>query len=1294
MKCSICFNNIVSTYICRTCNLNFCSLSCIEIHYSKFHNKKKSLSNSVPIHSPYLIYGFLNNFISYDSFFSLKNFVPIFDEYGKLKVIGSGSYGQVYLALHTINKKYYAIKHMDKKKLYSLLHSLSSIQKEIDIQSKIDHPNIVKLLFVKETNISYDLIMEYASAGSLFHYIRKYKGLNENKSFSLFIQIVNAINFLHQNDFIHRDIKPENILMYDNNIIKLCDFGWCVKLEGHQRGTFCGTTEYMSPELVNHEGYGKEIDVWSLGVLLYEMIHGYSPFRPNKPKFNEKDVMENIKNHNIIFGKKVTDECKELIYHLLDPNINLRYKVEDIYNSSFVKKYELMHYDYPSENLVSYYNKELNQNNIVINQNKENINTNTINNSQYQEISSQIELKTNNNNNSYHNSLDSIIYSINNNNNNQIQDCNNIYNNNINNFNARNLNTSSLNKGVYSENLSFIINNSVNNVNGNFNNNIYSNNNFNNNEINNSNIIFENNENQRNLIKEKKFSSNKTANNFYPINIEKNRENEIIAIYHEHNNIEKVPEDNKRDNNQFINFNNNHFLFLAGNNQNNNIVDKNQNELIQVNEICNNTNNNDNNITNKINNVNTQYIQIEQQENNNIINDEIANKLISNINNNSSIQNIDNNINYNYYYNFNNYNNNYTNNFFNNSYNSISNQIIKKSPIPLSNTNNINDNSINLKANYNYSINNNSVVDKIKTPSTIPTTSNKIITKSKNQNKIIKEAILNKNKIIIDNKAKISEFEIGEENYNLSEKEQIESDSISIKININKESQKINNRKYLSKSDYSILNKKQKNIQSLIKNQNIYNIRNNSQNNTLNNSSTILSKNEEIINLKQKSIQKKISLIDLKNKNKLGKETIMENSNISNNENDKIKILDEKRNNIKIHEIKVANMSIPFPKKKKKITKSPKNNKDRNRNNLLIEQKKSKSFCGANDNNILVEINNKSNNNIINNNNNISIKENLNKENKSKVIGKINNEKKEYLKSFKEGNINKNKIIIKSVDNDLNQNNFIGDMLCSIFHAFDSKKNEINILKEEKNYGKNGNYIMKNNLLNKEKLKSNYDHIKPKNNSFIKMSLSPNPKKEIKKILGENYKINKEENKNNRNIANSNKASFIKISNRNNYNYRNVNQKILNLGHAQFENSHSATNINKYSKINILSNTQPNSSINNNKFNEFKKDVHYHKQLLKLTTSPIIINKNEKININEHFGNDIKNNILKEIPIIIKDNDINDEINNDLVDSKIITPKKRYIFNRVNPIKLLGAFKKELTTFSKKEQLLRINNKK
>ena len=358
MKCSNCQNIINSTIQCQLCLSLFCSQTCLNAHYILIHNNQPLLlpylSSKKPknykIPSPYIVNGILNSKIIYNELYNLKNFVEI-KENGYLKKIGSGSYGEVYLAMNIINKKYYAIKHMEKKKLLELLHTLTGIYREINIQSRIDHPNIVKILYVKETEKSFDLVMDYASEGNLFHYIRKTKGLNENKAFCFFIQVVNAIYFLHKNNFIHRDIKPENLLLYNFNNLKLCDFGWCVSLQkGETRDTFCGTTEYMSPELVNHKHYSKEIDVWSLGVLLYEMIHGYSPFKPNKINFEEKDVMENIKNHKLKFRKQVSKECKELIYHLLDPDINNRYSVEDIFYSSFVKKYENKNFFIPKIN--------------------------------------------------------------------------------------------------------------------------------------------------------------------------------------------------------------------------------------------------------------------------------------------------------------------------------------------------------------------------------------------------------------------------------------------------------------------------------------------------------------------------------------------------------------------------------------------------------------------------------------------------------------------------------------------------------------------------------------------------------------------------------------------------------------------------------------------------------------------------------------------------------------------------------------------------------------------------------
>lgn len=90
-----------------------------------------------------------------------------------------------------------------------------------------------------------------------------------------------GIYFLHLNGFIHRDLKPENLLVGDKNILKICDFGWCVQEDSEQRNTFCGTLEYMAPEMITNKSHNQMLDVWSLGILLYELCHGRAPFRGN-----------------------------------------------------------------------------------------------------------------------------------------------------------------------------------------------------------------------------------------------------------------------------------------------------------------------------------------------------------------------------------------------------------------------------------------------------------------------------------------------------------------------------------------------------------------------------------------------------------------------------------------------------------------------------------------------------------------------------------------------------------------------------------------------------------------------------------------------------------------------------------------------------------------------------------------------------------------------------------------------------------------------------------------------------
>ena len=1093
---------------------------------------KNNISTNVNrINSPYLIQGFLNSSIIYDSFYSLDNFAPIYDGNGKMHIVGSGSYGQVYLALHFLNKKYYAIKHMDKKKLFSQLHSLESIQKEIDIQSRIDHPNIVKLLYVKETHLSYDLVMEYASNGSLFHYIRKYKGLNENKTFSLFIQVVNAINFMHSNDLIHRDIKPENILIFENNIIKLCDFGWCVKLEGHQRGTFCGTTEYMSPELVNHQVYGKEIDVWSLGILLYEMIHGYSPFRPNKPKFNEKDVMENIKNHNLVFGKTVSDECKRLIYHLLDPDINKRYTVEDIYNSDFVKKYEKLHYDYPNNSLIQLYNGKINKsseqniNNAIINNiNDENINFNNINNI----INSNSEI---NKNKSINNNITYI------NNNYQISEPRNEYNNiyTNNNQKMKNIENDNIKKEVlfdYNHNGYFYSQN----LNNDYSNNIYlciNNDNSRKNNISNNDINIANNE--LNNI----FNNN---NNNNKIKQEENIKNYYLE------NEEKHPQDKRKNRNEIMD--NNSFLRLyEENNKNNSVGISNYSNINYSKEIDNNNiwNNpiNDNNLS-QLNNIsNIQYIKINQNE--------------KKIENYQSTKNNDNNsINYNYYYNFNNYNNNYTNNYYNNNYHQISPNQIQISNYNINSVNS-NMNNSNIKI----------ILDRSKTASTIATSSNKI----KKENKSIKQK-------------RISEFEIGEEKYNLSEKEQNDNEQSAIKINVNNEQQKINNRKYLSRSDYSIFNKN-KNKEEKGKN--------------------IFIKKLDIGEIKIENSNNNINISERLNE---------QNNNISSVENVEQYLLKNKLN--KNNKEKIYKMNI--------------NSSEPNINQKRFNDKKSIEISNTNS----IEKKNIKRRLLSEKNTNENIKD---KEENKIIINKINQEKKDYTNNLRYKIINKENNPIEKNDLKRKEDNYIGDLLCSLFNIFDSKsdkKNEINIMKKENKYSNNTHKS-----LNSKSNNINNIHFN-KNRSFIKMD-----------------KSNKSLNTN---------SSFIKINNKR--------SKVISLGLSHIESNCEINNNKKIKKISII-NTQTNLD---NKENN-KNIINYNNVLKHHVSS-------NNINVNKYQKLKSKENKIIEIPI--NSNSINishknnkklDDYNN-LNNSKIITPKKRNIFNRIHPFILLRDFKKELTNYS------------
>ena len=214
--------------------------------------------------------------------------------------------------------------------------------REINIHCKLLHENIVRLYSNHEDDTHFYLIMEYVSKGTLYQMIKINNGLEEKQAFKYFIQVVAAVNFLHENNLIHRDLKPENLLLDENDCVKLCDFGWCVELNIGNRVTFCGTFEYMAPELIKELPYNHAIDVWSLGVLLYELIHGYSPFRAQEGHCNEDytQIFKNILRNNLKVEKKISDDCSDLIKKLLTPDNQNRIKIKDIFRHPWVVFFE------------------------------------------------------------------------------------------------------------------------------------------------------------------------------------------------------------------------------------------------------------------------------------------------------------------------------------------------------------------------------------------------------------------------------------------------------------------------------------------------------------------------------------------------------------------------------------------------------------------------------------------------------------------------------------------------------------------------------------------------------------------------------------------------------------------------------------------------------------------------------------------------------------------------------------------------------------------------------------------
>ena len=274
---------------------------------------------------------------------------PKISDFEILKELGAGSFGRVYLVTHKITKAQYAIKAIDKRNKTNI-EEKPYFRREIEIMYKIHHPNVVRLFsHFEDDNYCY-FIMEFVQKGNIYSLISqdKTKRLSNHLIANLMKDVISAVYFLHKMNppIIHRDIKPENVLLAEGNVAKLTDFGWSNYMQDDEkRTTVCGTPIYLAPEIIDETGHDEKVDVWCIGILLFELSTGNIPFLGN----NIETLKSNIRNMNISWPRDINPEIKNLISKILKYDPKARISIPEILNHSFFTTY----IDNPTQYLIT-----------------------------------------------------------------------------------------------------------------------------------------------------------------------------------------------------------------------------------------------------------------------------------------------------------------------------------------------------------------------------------------------------------------------------------------------------------------------------------------------------------------------------------------------------------------------------------------------------------------------------------------------------------------------------------------------------------------------------------------------------------------------------------------------------------------------------------------------------------------------------------------------------------------------------------------------------------------------------
>lgn len=268
---------------------------------------------------------------------SFKNQSMSMEMFNIISVIGRGEYGKVMLCQKKDTQELFAIKTVHKNRLIRE-NKVQTILNERSILTSINNPFIISLKYAFQSDSKFYLCLDYAPGGDLYHLLLN--GPLPIQDVKLYIaELSLALNDLHSKGIIYRDLKPENILFDKYGHIKLTDFGLSkVIIDSENVKTFCGTSDYMAPEIIRRNPYGKEIDWWGVGVVGYEMLYGESPFM----SANKQRMYSNIVSKDPFFENTTDPDLKELLKSLMEKDPKKRGNFDTVKKSRFFNNFDFV----------------------------------------------------------------------------------------------------------------------------------------------------------------------------------------------------------------------------------------------------------------------------------------------------------------------------------------------------------------------------------------------------------------------------------------------------------------------------------------------------------------------------------------------------------------------------------------------------------------------------------------------------------------------------------------------------------------------------------------------------------------------------------------------------------------------------------------------------------------------------------------------------------------------------------------------------------------------------------------